>query len=86
MRVATREEDVQQLAARVEAIDDQVMTIVGFVEIALLRAGDDAALRADLQEIRDAAIKAVEKTEGLRPRPSSGAPRHLRSPRATSQH
>lgn len=68
MRVATKEEDVQQLAAKVEAIDDQVMTIVGFVEIALLRAGDDANLRADLQEIRDAAIRAVARTGQLRPR------------------
>ncbi|NVB78582.1 MAG: hypothetical protein HOV81_09330 [Kofleriaceae bacterium] len=67
MRVA-REEDVQVFAASVDAIDDQVMTIVGFIEIALLRAGDDEALRADLQEIRDAAIRAVEKTGDLRPR------------------
>ncbi len=68
MRIETRDEEVRRLAANVEAIDDQVMTIVGFIELALLRAGDDQALRDDLQEIRDAAIRAVEKTGDLRPR------------------
>lgn len=79
MKVATRDEDVQVFAASVDALDDQVMAIVGFVEIALLRAGDDQALREDLQEIRDAAIRAVERTGDLHPR--SGAPA-----RPASQH
>jgi hypothetical protein len=68
MRVESREDEIEQFTASVDVIDDQVMTIVGFIELALLRAGDDEALRADLAEIRDAAVRAVEKTGHLRAR------------------
>jgi hypothetical protein len=65
MLIAEYHDDVQQLSIDVAEISGQIQTILAVVEGALRNAGDDLALRADLEEIRQAAVRAVMKVEPL---------------------
>ncbi|HTL33484.1 MAG TPA: hypothetical protein VL326_10180, partial [Kofleriaceae bacterium] len=58
-------DDVQQLSLDVAEISGQIQTILVVVESAIRNIGNDPAVRADLEEIRQAAVRAIMKVEPL---------------------
>ena len=46
-------------------LSGQIQTILVVVESALRNVGNDVAVRADLEEIRQAAVRAIMKVEPL---------------------
>ncbi|HUS29700.1 MAG TPA: hypothetical protein VMZ53_14450 [Kofleriaceae bacterium] len=63
--IAEYRDDVRQLSLDVVEISGQIQTILIVVESAMRNVGHDAALRADLEEIRQAAVRAIMKVEPL---------------------
>jgi hypothetical protein len=63
--IAEYHDDVQQLSLDVQEISGQIQTILVVVESALRNLGNDPAVRADLEEIRQAAVRAIMKVEPL---------------------
>lgn len=63
--IAEYQEDVRQLSLDVAEISGQIQTILVVVESAIRNLGNDPAVRADLEEIRQAALRAIMKVEPL---------------------
>jgi hypothetical protein len=63
--IAEYHDDVRQLSLDVVEISGQIETILVVVESALRNVGNDVAVRADLEEIRQAAVRAIMKVEPL---------------------
>jgi len=63
--IAEYHDDVQKLSLDVVEISGQIQTILVVVESALRNVGNDIAVRADLEEIRQAAVRAIMKVEPL---------------------
>lgn len=64
--LASRSDDVVDFASGVRQLDDQIARILRYVDVALMHAGEDEVLRADLEEIRGAARRAIAKTKQFR--------------------
>lgn len=63
--IADYHDDVRKLSLDVAELSGQIQTILAVVESALRNVGNDVAVRADLQEIRRAAMRAIMKIEPL---------------------
>jgi hypothetical protein len=63
--IAEYQHDVHQLSLDVADISGQIQTILDVVESALRNLGNEPAVRADLEEIRQAAVRAIMKVEPL---------------------
>jgi hypothetical protein len=62
--MAEYHDDITRLSADVHEISDQIQTILVMVDSALSNV-DDAAIRSDLEEIRQSAVRAIMKVEPL---------------------
>jgi hypothetical protein len=62
--IAEYHDDVTKLSADVVEISDSIHTILVMVENAL-RNVDDVAVRSDLEEIRQSAVRAIMKVQPL---------------------
>ena len=63
--IAEYHDDIHQLSLDVAEISGQIQTVLVVVESALRNLGNDPAVRADLEEIRQAAVRAIMKVEPL---------------------
>jgi hypothetical protein len=63
--IAEYHDDVSKLSADVRSISDQIDTILVMVDTALRNLGDDLVVRSDLEEIRQAAVRALMKLRPL---------------------
>jgi hypothetical protein len=65
--------DMTMLSAEVHQLSGQIQTIIVAVDSALRNLGDEKLVRADLEEIRAAAVRAIMKMHALEITTSSAA-------------